>query len=1131
MMKDACQLPKPYIKTGVKRDSHRWNTDFHRLNRVSSVTIGAYLWQEHERSVIDSMQFGRRVLRAVVLLGSVFALTLTASAAGDLFTKEVGPLLQRRCLSCHHDGEAKGDLSLSSPMGLIDAGYIDTDDVDASYLLEVVTPQDGKAEMPKDAESLSAAEIAVLRRWIGGGAKWPRGLKLEPPVVTDRDWWSLRPISSGSEWVTRSVSEDEKANEVRDILAHASGYQRDGVIETDTGNPVDSFIEAKLKQKGLTPVQQADSLPLIRRLTYDLTGLPPTPEEVDAFLKACEHDTEAAWHAAVNRLLDSPAFGEKWGQHWLDVARYAETHGYDKDKPRSNAWPYRDYVIRSLNEDKPYSRFVQEQIAGDALFPDDAEGVLGLGFLAAGPWDFIGHWEVGEGKLDGRIAKHLDRDEMVSAVFNVFMSTTVQCAQCHHHKFDPIRMEDYYRLHAVFAAVDRADRVYEGLPPEQQRRKNEVLSKINRLKIEQDSLTRKLSREVAAKASGIDRRIAELTEKHGTGTGLKPQYGYHSQVTKNQNEAKWVQLDLGQPRGIEEIRIIPAYDQFNNIGAGFGFPARYRVEAATDADFQQGVRLLLNATDEDQPNPKTQTIVVSGDGKPVRFLRVTATKLRERRNDFIFALGEIEVLNEGGAENFARKAMVTAKDSIEAGVRWGKANLVDGIYYRELTNKAAFDELQQLLARRDAIEKAIRPADADRRLAAIDKRLKGLNEELKTFPAGRMVYAAATHFPRGGRFTATEGQPRPVHLLARGDLRSPGQRMTPGAVSLWEGAPALFASRGGNPKRQRGSQGNNRDPKRQRGSHATTTDRQSLADGSGYDEDSLAHASGYQWDEAQARAELARYVTHDDNPLVWRSIVNRLWLWTFGSPLVSSPNDFGRGGMQPTHPELLDYLAARLRDDPRQSLKSMIRLLVTSKAYRRSSRIDPEMARRDADNAYLWRANRRRLTAEEFRDSLLAASGVLDRTAGGPSFQDFVIEKPQHSPHYEYQLHDPADPQSHRRSVYRFVVRSQPQPLLTTLDCADPSISTPRRDESTTALQALAAWNHRLVEFASRKLGPRLEEQSNSTDEQIEWACRLVLGRAASPTEQKVLKQHLSEHGPASLARVLFNMNAFVYLD
>ncbi len=975
------------------------------------------------------------------------------------FSEQIAPLLQRRCLSCHHDGDAKGGFSLSNSAGLADAGYVDADDVDASFLLEQVTPQNGKAAMPMDAEPLLAEEIAALRNWIDDGAHWPDNITLEPLVVTDRDWWSLRPIADGA-----GERVDQEAN-----------------------HPVDVFVNAKLEEHRLKPVEVADARTLIRRLTYDLTGLPPTPAEVDEFVKASEIQSDEAWIALVDRLLESPAFGEKWGQHWLDVARYAETHGYDKDKPRENAWPYRDYVIRSFNDDKPYSRFVQEQVAGDALFPDEPEGVLGLGFLAAGPWDFISHWEVGEGKLDGRIAKHLDRDEMISAVFNIFMSTTVQCAQCHHHKFDPIRSEDYYRLHAVFAAVDRADRVYAGLPAEQQQRQHAILATINDLTSEQDALTTKLQSEVAAKAIDIDRRIAELTIKYGNGTEPKSQYGYHSEITSDRNEKKWVQLDLGQSQDCEVVRIHPAYDKFNNIGAGFGFPLRYRVTVADDADFQKATRLIHDASDQDQPNPGTQTIVIDTNGLPFRYLRVTATKLSERQNDFIFALGEIEVFRKDGHENISRDAIVTAKDSIESGDRWGKANLVDGVFYRELTNEDAMAELIELRARRAAIVNAVRSVSTDQRLAEIKRQRDELNKELQSIPTGQMVYAAATRFTRGGQFTATEGKPRPIHALLRGDLRSPAERMTPGSLPLWEDA---------------------------------RSERQAIDT-----------ASGFDWDEALARADLARYLIREDNPLVWRSIVNRLWLWTFGSPLVGTPNDFGRGGMQPTHPELLDYLAARLRDDPRQSLKSMVRLLVTSQAYRRSSRHDPNMAKLDSGNTYLWRAARRRLTAEEFRDSMLAVSGVLQHTMGGASFHDFVIEKPEHSPHYEYQLHDPADLKSHRRSVYRLVVRSQPQPLLTTLDCADPSISTPQRDESTTALQALAAWNNRLVEFAASKLGTRIDTECKSPEEQIRLACRLVLGREASPLEDTVLKQHLSDHGPASLARVLFNMNAFMYLD
>ncbi|MBB02082.1 MAG: hypothetical protein CMJ47_05495 [Planctomyces sp.] len=1015
----------------------------------------------------------RSVICSLVLLtGAICASVLPATAGESLFEREVAPLLQRRCLSCHQQGEAKGEFSFSTADDLQQSGYVDPSDVEASYLLELVTPHNGQAEMPKDAEPLSVDEIAVLERWIVAGADWPAGVHLEPASVTDRDWWSLQPLLATEETWNRTFG---KEADVKDRSTH----------------PVDQFLDRRLAQQGLKPLEQADPATLIRRLTYDLTGLPPEPADVQAFLKSSEEDAEKAWAGLVDRLLASPAFGEKWGQHWLDIARYAETHGYDKDKPRQNAWPYRDYVIRSFNSDKSYSRFVSEQVAGDVLYPDQPEGVVALGFLAAGPWDFIGHWEVGEGKLDGRIAKHLDRDEMVSAVFNVFMSTTVQCAQCHHHKFDPIRMEDYYRLHAVVSALDRADRVYAGVSEEQRQRREALLVEIRELKKSQQKLISSIERKVKEQASGIERRITEILTRYRNPQELRPEYGYHSSIASTDTQEKWVQVDLGEARSVSQIRIHPAFDHYNNIGAGFGFPVQYRVEAASEADFCDK-SILLDATDADRLNPGTQTINVSVEGNEIRFVRFVATQLAERKNDYILALGEIEVIAQDGETNLAAGSQVTAKDSIESGVRWGRAKLVDGVYYKELTDEEAAAELALLREERTAIEANLRTAEQAAQLAEIEQQLKTLEAEQKQIPPGRMVYAAATEFSGGGKFKPTAGTPREIHLLRRGDLRSPAEVMTPGAPTIWNETDSAFASEN-------------------IGLVNTET--------------------GPQWDEARARKSLAAYLTAEDNPLVWRSIANRVWLWSFGSPLVETSNDFGRGGMQPTHPQLLDYLAARLRDDPEQSLKSLVRLLVTSRAYRRSSRIDSSLAEADRQNNYYWRANRRRLTAEEFRDSLLWAAGLLDRTSGGPSFQDFVIDKPQHSPHYEYEQYDPADVSTHRRTVYRMVVRSQPQPLLTTLDCADPSISTPERTESTTALQALAAWNNRLVEYSAAQWANSLSESQLSADKTVDFAVQRLLGRSATPLERQVLSEHLHDHGPASLARVLFNLNAFIYLD
>ena len=731
------------------------------------------------------------------------------------------------------------------------------------------------------------------------------------------------------------------------------------------------------------------------------------------------------------------SFGEKWGQHWLDVARYADTHGYDKDKLRRNAWPYRDYVIRSFNNDKSFKQFVQEQVAGDILFPDTDDGIIGLGFLAAGPWDFVGHVEVSESKIDGKIARHSDRDEMVSAVFNIFQSTTVQCAACHHHKFDPVRMEDYYRLHAVFSAVDRADRPYGGNIVDRKK----VQKEISNLKNEKNK---------------IESTIAKLTGKR------KPQYGYHSKIEKVEDAVKWIQLDLKKAHRIKEINLIPAYDEFNDIGAGFGFPRRYKVEASNKADFSRSKVIYESKKDETIPEISVKFSVAHTNA---RYIRITATKLAERKDDFIFALDEIQVVPEESSQNIARIAKISSLDSIEAKPRWGVQNAIDDVFYinqKVSTQSSDHDEAFVNSQKQD--------------LAKLNFKIKSLTQILST---QKTVYAATTHFKEQAKFKPTKGNNRPIYLLKRGDVKHPGKKMLPGAPKLWSGAKTTFTQKD-------------------------------------------------QWQEAEARKELANYLTHKDNPLLWRSMANRLWQWTFGQALVQTPNDFGRMGLKPSNPELLDYLAAQLRDSANHSMKSLIEEMVLSKTYRLSSISNKLNFEIDAGNRYFWRYNRRRLSAEEFRDSLLSITGKLNNKGGGPGFMDFVLQKTNHSPHYEYHLHKPDDVSTHKRSIYRFVVRSQPQPLLTTLDCADPSLSVAKRNESTTALQALAQWNNRFVEFAARSFAEKYPERSLKN---LRETCVIVLGRLPSKFEEGILLKQLQTYGPANLARILFNMSAFTYVQ
>ncbi|NNE91746.1 MAG: DUF1549 domain-containing protein [Verrucomicrobiales bacterium] len=936
-------------------------------------------------------------------------------------------VLEKNCIECHNSHDKKGDVILDrSPLAIDDLRVI----------LDVVAGPE--PEMPPKRDPLSEDEITALVKWIDGGARIPDSVVLRDKRMADREWWSLRTLKKPS------------------VPEVGEGWAR---------NEIDRFVFAKFKEKGLSPSPPADPRTLVRRLTFDLTGLPPTPEEVRAFLQDSKKNQGAAYEKLVERLLASPRYGEQWARHWLDVARYGESHGYDKDKARFNAWPYRDYVIRSLNDDKPWTRFVQEQVAGDVLWPDDPNGVIALGFVAAGPWDFIAHTEVGEEKMDGRVAKHLDRDDMVSAVFNAFMSTTVQCAQCHNHKFDPVSMEDYYRLQAVFAGVDRADRVYD-LDPDIVKKRAALESEIDQVRKQIQELKNKLEAKGGEELQQAKKRVAALEKSGASKLKTVPEHGYHSQIVKGQAAEKWVQIELPQRAEIATIRLIGCHDSYNDIGAGFGFPIRFRVEIGDDASFEKNVRVVGDFTKRDFANPGVVPVEVNGGAG--KFVRVTATRLAERKNDFIFALAEVELL-DGDGKNLAAGTKVTAKDTIEAPNRWRRTNLVDGKFTTG-GNPKAMAELVQARRNLGTILAKIETPEHVAKRDGLKKRNSEAGKELKEVPAGKMVYTLATNFEPKSRFKPTGGKLRPVHLLHRGDLSSPGEKMKPGAPALWDGSKPDF---------------------------------QLDADNDG-----------------ERRAALARYLTSPENPLLWRSAANRIWLGHFGRGIVDSPNDFGRMGMQPTHPKLLDWLAARFRET--ESVKDLHRLIVKSATYRQSSALDPDKTRIDGGNVFYWRVNRRKLRAEEMRDSILSVAGVLDLKMGGPSFRDFKF-KDDHTPKYWYHLHDPTDPDTHRRTIYRFIARSQTQPFLTTLDCADPSQMVAKRDETTTALQALALMNNPFMEAMSANLATR----AKSINEAI-W---LALGRPPTADESQILSSYAETHGMPATARLIFNLNEFAYVD
>ncbi|MCA9049081.1 MAG: DUF1549 domain-containing protein, partial [Planctomycetaceae bacterium] len=283
------------------------------------------------------------------------------------FVTRIAPLLERHCLRCHSADQAEGELSLADAAAVMRSGIVVPRNPRESRLLAVVTAESGKRpEMPKDGPVLTAEEVGLLRDWIAAGAHWPANVTLRPRSKADAAWWSLQPVRNPQ------------------LPAVESGDQ------SADRNPLDRFIRRRLAEKGLQPSPQADARTLIRRLSFDLIGLPPTPEEVERFEHRFAESADGAYASLVDRLLASPHFGERWARHWLDIVHYADTHGFERDKRRDNAWRYRDYVIRAFNSDKPYDVFLREQIAGDVLRPDDAESVIATGFLAAGPWDFVG---------------------------------------------------------------------------------------------------------------------------------------------------------------------------------------------------------------------------------------------------------------------------------------------------------------------------------------------------------------------------------------------------------------------------------------------------------------------------------------------------------------------------------------------------------------------------------------------------------------------------------------------------------------------------------------------------------------------------------------------------------------------
>ncbi len=982
--------------------------------------------------------FARQLFPALLVL-----LSPLAARADELFRQRIAPILEERCLSCHDAKTKRGKLDLSSRAGLLAGGeegaVVVPGDATKSRLMKMVSGP--KPRMPRSGSKLGDAEVAHLRRWIDTGAKWPAEAKLKAKAVAvEETWWSLRPLARPTIPTTK----------------HRAWAR----------TPVDAFISSGLEAKGLRPSPEADRRTLLRRLSFDLVGLPPSPERVAAF----ERDTRPdAYERVVEELLSGPGYGERWGRHWLDVAHYGDTHGYDKDKRRDNAWPYRDWVIRSLNADMPYRDFVRMQLAGDILAPGSAEGITAAGFVVAGPWDFVGNVELREGTVDKDKTRLLDRDDMVMSAAGSFLSVTVGCARCHDHKFDPIPTRDYYRFQAVFSGVARGDRSIPGPQSIELARlteaKRSLMARRSLLEAEAKKATTPELVRAEEKVAALIAKIAAITLPASEASKTN---GYHSDILPTADHTRWVQVDLGAVVAIDEVWLTPARPVDFRDTPGFGFPARFRVEVSDEPAFRTP-RILADHSSKDFVNPGDAPVIVTAKGVKGRYVRVTATKLWKRDNDYVFALAELSVYAAG--KNRAAGQSVTSLDSIEGG-RWGRQHLVDGFDSRfRLPDAKPYRERVRLhqeqraaISARDKLALMAIPAKLRQDIADVTARIASTEASMRLHATQPKVYSVVS-IP-----------PRPIHVLKRGEVESRGALVTPGGLSCID-VP-------------------------------------------------FAEAKG---DEGKRRLALADWIANEGNVLTWRSIANRLWHYHFGRGIVDTPNDLGKMGGLPSHPELLEWLAAELRDGT--SIKQIHRRIVLSATYRQACREDADGARLDADNRLLWRANRQRLDAEGLRDAVLAVSGRLDRRMTGPGFELFRFVD-DHSPVYDHssleKIHDPA---TYRRTVYRFIVRSVPNPFLDCLDCADPNLATPVRNTTLTALQALALRNNPFMVRQAKHLADRLEAESSDLPGQVDRLFAVLFGRRPQTAERAAVIGHARKHGLAAACRVLFNANEFVFVD
>ena len=942
----------------------------------------ALRWLAVPQSVGTSRIGVSQVVRySVALVGT--ALLWTVGRAGEVdYQREVVPLLQQYCIDCHGADVAESNLRLDSLLATLRGG--DSGEAAVvpgasaqSYLVTRILHTDDAQRMPPDSPPLAEDEIALLKAWIDAAPAWSAA---QAELAAEKvEHWSFEPLS-------------------RPLPPPGEPH------------PIDAFVTAKLTQAGLQRSPPADRRQLIRRLYLVMHGLPPTPEQVEAFVN--DH-TDDAWKTLVEQVLRSEHYGQRWATFWLDLVRYGETHGFETNRERPTAWPYRDWVIDAFNQDLPYDRFILEQIAGDALEADVATG-----FLVAGPYDLVKSPDV-------QLQQMQRQDELADIIHTTgtaFLGLSLGCARCHNHKFDPVTQRDYYAMQAVFAGVQHGER--------QRPRSESLQRRMAELNQEAAKLEQQLvrfahpplvssSRTAAADAPEVRRAAVNPRLNFETLTPVEARFVRFTIEATNQGQAC-----------IDELEIFAGGENVALASAG--------AIASSSGDFVHPLHQLAHINDGRYGNSQSWISQQSTGG----WVQIELAGVRR-----------IDALHWGRDRSGNFQDRLATEYRIEAsrdGITWSLlASSADRMSFdprASATPAYAFDDFpsEQAKIGRDLLQ-----------------RLEAVTAQRERLESSTLVYAG------------TFNQPESTHRLYRGEPSAPREAVTPGAI-------------------------------------ASLTDLRLAADAP----------------EQQRRLALARWIAAEDNPLTARVIVNRLWQYHFGTGIVATSSDFGINGALPSHPELLDWLAAELVDSG-WSLKHVQRLILTSQAWQQESRPHAAGLALDATSRLLWRFPPRRLEAEAIRDSLLAVTGKLDTRLGGPGFSGFEVEIENVRHYFPKTRFGPDD---WRRMIYMNRVRQEREAVFGVFDCPDFNQSVPQRTRSTTPLQALNLFNSDFVWQQAGFLAARLDAEAGSPAEKIMRAYELTYNRPPQADEIAAALVFIEQTDWQQFARVLLNTNEFMLI-